>query len=142
LGDAVETRNYSRIAAIIDKVNRFKPSISRILSGPGAVAMFDYTKFHDVFPTETQLPYDRKLQHDIEAHRKNVDGVLFIDRVLRALGITKGKSLTMRGSSSSVRGALLADPCFLDSQSIPPQDRECASTIAPADLRIRNVDAP
>lgn len=55
-----------------------------------AEAMFNYTDFHDVFPTGVHHPYDRKLQHDIEAHRKNVDGLLFIDRVLRALGISKG----------------------------------------------------
>ncbi|KAF5136949.1 Protein ELYS [Metarhizium anisopliae] len=53
--------------------------------------MFNYTSFHDVFPTEVQLPYDRRLQHDIEAHRKNADDVLFIDRVMRALGISKAK---------------------------------------------------
>ncbi|QPG94103.1 hypothetical protein C2857_004657 [Epichloe festucae Fl1] len=53
--------------------------------------MFDYTNFHDVFPTGLQLPYDRKLQQEIEAHRKHADGVLFIDRVLKALGIHKSK---------------------------------------------------
>ncbi|OAQ66373.1 nuclear pore complex assembly domain-containing protein [Pochonia chlamydosporia 170] len=54
--------------------------------------MFNYTDFHDVFPTGVHHPYDRKLQHDIEAHRKNVEGLLFIDRVLRALGISKAKA--------------------------------------------------
>ncbi len=51
----------------------------------------DYRQFQQVFPAESHLPYDRKAQQDIEAHRKKLDGVLFIDRVLRALGISKGK---------------------------------------------------
>ncbi|KAK2590569.1 hypothetical protein QQS21_011751 [Conoideocrella luteorostrata] len=53
--------------------------------------MFDYTNLHDVFPKDVQIPYDRKLQQEIEAHRKHADGILFIDRVLKALGIQKGK---------------------------------------------------
>lgn len=52
--------------------------------------MIDYTQFHNVFPATLQAPYDRKLQHDIDAHRKELDGVLFIDRVLKALGISRG----------------------------------------------------
>ena len=51
--------------------------------------MFAYTNYNDVFPSGG-LPYDKKLQHEIEANRKNADGTLFIDRVLKALGITKG----------------------------------------------------
>ncbi|KAF7562522.1 hypothetical protein G7046_g1596 [Stylonectria norvegica] len=53
--------------------------------------MFDYTKLHDVFPSAAPNPYDRKLQQDIETSRKSLDGVLFIDRVLRAVGISKAK---------------------------------------------------
>lgn len=52
--------------------------------------MIDYTQFQHVFPSDLQSPYDRQLQNDIEAHRKTLDGVLFVDRVLKALGITKG----------------------------------------------------
>lgn len=52
--------------------------------------MIDYTQLQQVFPSDLQTPYDRQLQHDIEAHRKTLDGVLFVDRVLKALGITKG----------------------------------------------------
>ncbi|KND86808.1 Uncharacterized protein ely5 [Tolypocladium ophioglossoides CBS 100239] len=51
--------------------------------------MLDYTKFHDVFPADLQIPYDRRLQHEIEDHRKNLDGTLFIDRVSKALGVSK-----------------------------------------------------
>ncbi|KAM3540857.1 hypothetical protein ARSEF1564_006213 [Beauveria bassiana] len=53
--------------------------------------MLDYTKFQQVFPANLQSPYDRKLLQDIDAHRKTLSGVLFIDRVLRALGIAKAK---------------------------------------------------
>lgn len=52
--------------------------------------MFDYTDLHHVFPSGLPNPYDRKAQQEIETHRKSLDGVLFIDRVLRALGINKG----------------------------------------------------
>lgn len=54
--------------------------------------MFDHTSFSDVFVTEEgQLPYDRNLCQEIEAHRKHADGTLFIDRVLQALGIIRGE---------------------------------------------------
>ena len=51
--------------------------------------MFDCTRFQDVFPAGAQLPYDRHLQQEIEASRRKLDGALFIDRVLKALGIAK-----------------------------------------------------
>ena len=51
----------------------------------------DYTQFEQVFSADGHLPYDRKTLQDIEANRKKLDGVLFIDRVLRALGIAKGE---------------------------------------------------
>ncbi|KAK5995447.1 Protein ELYS [Cladobotryum mycophilum] len=53
--------------------------------------MLDHTQFQKVFPAGVQMPYDRKLQHEIEARRKDMGGQLFIDRVMKALGITKGK---------------------------------------------------
>lgn len=85
--------------------------------------MFNYTSFHDVFPTEVQLPYDRRLQHDIEAHRKNADDVLFIDRVMRALGISKGEPYLI---GSGAYGALfkndLADNIAHYSQGVSPKD--------------------
>lgn len=55
-----------------------------------SVTMFNYANLHDVFPSGLPNPYDRKLQHEIESSRKSFDGILFIDRVLRAVGITKG----------------------------------------------------
>ncbi|KAF4126223.1 hypothetical protein GMORB2_1469 [Geosmithia morbida] len=53
--------------------------------------MFDYHDFQQVFPAGSQLPYDGELQADIEDNRKTFGGVLFIDRVIKALGFAKGK---------------------------------------------------
>ncbi|KAF5977742.1 nuclear pore complex assembly [Fusarium coicis] len=53
--------------------------------------MFDYINLHDVFAEGLANPYDRETQRDIEHSRKEFDGALFIDRVLRAVGITKAK---------------------------------------------------
>ncbi|KAJ2982372.1 hypothetical protein NQ176_g1431 [Zarea fungicola] len=47
--------------------------------------MLDYTQLQQVFPATLNSPYDRKLQQDIDGNRKSLSGVLFIDRVLRAL---------------------------------------------------------
>jgi len=54
--------------------------------------MFDYTDFQQVFPAGSALPYDRELLSEIEGSRKAFDGQLFIDRVIKALGFSKGKS--------------------------------------------------
>ncbi|KAF6816052.1 hypothetical protein CPLU01_13966 [Colletotrichum plurivorum] len=53
--------------------------------------MFDYTYYTHVFGSQT-FPYDRKSIQEIDQSRKNLDGVLFIDRVLKALGLTKSKT--------------------------------------------------
>lgn len=53
--------------------------------------MFDYTNLHHVFTEGVANPYDRETQREIETSRKSFDGALFIDRVLRAVGITKGR---------------------------------------------------
>ncbi|SCV57079.1 uncharacterized protein FFB14_14953 [Fusarium fujikuroi] len=53
--------------------------------------MLDYTNLHEVFAEGLANPYDRETQRDIEHSRKEFDGALFIDRVLRAVGITKAK---------------------------------------------------
>lgn len=53
------------------------------------MAMFDYTDFDQVFGSQA-FPYDRKSIQEIDTFRKSLDGALFIDRVLKALGLTKG----------------------------------------------------
>lgn len=55
--------------------------------------MFDFSDFRNVFPAGLQLPYDRSRQQEIESCRKTLDGALFIDRVLKALGISKGMEI-------------------------------------------------
>ena len=52
--------------------------------------MFDYKKYDHVIPPGIPFPYDRKVLQEIDTFRKGLDGNLFIDRVMRALGITKG----------------------------------------------------
>lgn len=56
----------------------------------------DFTEFTAGFPTDGPLPYDQKGVRSIETFRKGFDGVLFIDRVLRALGIGEGTSGRLR----------------------------------------------
>lgn len=52
--------------------------------------MFDYTRFDHVFSPSAPFPYDRNKIQDIETYRKSFNDTLFIDRVLKALGLTKG----------------------------------------------------
>ncbi|OHF02111.1 fungal specific transcription factor, partial [Colletotrichum orchidophilum] len=55
------------------------------------LTMFDYTNYDHVFGAQ-QFPYDRKSVQEIDTYRKSLDGALFIDRVLKALGLTKAKT--------------------------------------------------
>jgi hypothetical protein len=52
--------------------------------------MIDYTQFHAVFPGQGATPYSNKDVQEIETLRKSFNGVLFIDRVLKALNIGEG----------------------------------------------------
>ena len=53
--------------------------------------MIDHTQFHEVFKPDLGSPYDQDFVREVEVQRKSFNGVLFIDRVLKALGITKCK---------------------------------------------------
>jgi len=53
--------------------------------------MLDYAHLHAIFPSDGYLPYDQRGNHEIDTLRKTLDGVLFIDRVLKTLGIGEGK---------------------------------------------------
>ncbi|KAH7322648.1 nuclear pore complex assembly-domain-containing protein [Stachybotrys elegans] len=53
--------------------------------------MANYRDFSQVFPPNLEFAYGRDIVHSIETHRKTLDGVLFIDRVLKALGLSKAK---------------------------------------------------
>lgn len=63
------------------------------------MAFVDYTQFHQVFPPDLGSPYAPDLIREIETYRKSFDGVLFIDRVLKALGVTKAKSYPPKGDN-------------------------------------------
>lgn len=98
--------------------------------------MLDYTQFQQVFPAALHNPYDRKLQQDIDAHRKTLSGLLFIDRVLRALGIAKGWS-----NLAWPELVQKTNMPFL-SQGLPSQDGQRAQAASPERLRCHCVDTP
>jgi len=62
--------------------------------------MFDYREFQQVFPAGAQLPYDPELQAEIENSRNIFGGVLFIDRVMNTLGLSKGKLYPPKSDSA------------------------------------------
>lgn len=99
--------------------------------------MINYNEFHQVFPAELQSPYDRQLQNDIDSHRKELDGILFVDRVLKALGITKGNLVCPKRPLGLSHVLTL-----LSSQNISPQDRRSTKAIPPARLRSQHCDSP
>ncbi|TPX08143.1 uncharacterized protein E0L32_010210 [Thyridium curvatum] len=59
----------------------------------------DYAQFHQVFRPDVGSPYDQHLIREVEANRKSMNGLLFIDRVLKAMGITKAKVYPPRGEN-------------------------------------------
>ncbi|KAL2137111.1 hypothetical protein VTI74DRAFT_8743 [Chaetomium olivicolor] len=61
--------------------------------------MLDFSQFSTAFPTDGPKPYDHNGVREIETFRKIFDGVLFIDRVLKALGISESKAYPPRGDS-------------------------------------------
>ena len=52
--------------------------------------MFDYEDFEDVFGTGEDIGYDGKAIKKIRENRGALEGELFIDRLLKALGLSKG----------------------------------------------------
>jgi len=54
------------------------------------LTMIDLSDYTAVFPTDGRNPYQANDVREIENFRKKFDGVLFIDRVLQALGIAQG----------------------------------------------------
>ncbi|RYO83343.1 hypothetical protein DL766_008464 [Monosporascus sp. MC13-8B] len=51
--------------------------------------MLDYTKFHLVFGPLSPFPLDKPWAQSVESHRRNLDGALFLDRVLGALNLSQ-----------------------------------------------------
>jgi len=56
--------------------------------------MFNYLDFDDVFGFDTAYSYQQDSVHAIEANRRELEG-LFIDKVLKILGIKRRKSLLL-----------------------------------------------
>ncbi|KAK3385060.1 nuclear pore complex assembly-domain-containing protein [Podospora didyma] len=61
--------------------------------------MLDYTQFQAAFPTDGLPPYETADLREIETFRKAFNGVLFIDRVLKALGIGEGRVYPPKGAN-------------------------------------------
>lgn len=55
------------------------------------MAMFDYKDFNHIFGNVAPFP-DRAFHQETESFRRSHEGILFIDRVLKALGVTKCSS--------------------------------------------------
>lgn len=95
--------------------------------------MLDFTQFSAVFPTDGSKPYDHNGIREIETFRKSFGGVLFIDRVLKALGLGDSKLRMFYFTPSSPILPLFASPfnsCTLlpltdkllcSKQSVPPE---------------------
>lgn len=97
----------------------------------------DYSQFHEVFKPDVDTPYDQHLVKDIEAKRKRLYGLLFVDRILKALGITKGTTSSL---PSATRCAVKADESC--SQGVSATGGEWPVQSAPANLRREAVTAP
>ena len=97
--------------------------------------MFDYKNFDHVFGNVAPFP-ERIYHQETETYRRSLEGVLFIDRVLKALGITKRKS------PSSLTSMLAQDSECHHSQDLPCQDGECPPHAPPARLRSQHDYAP
>lgn len=52
--------------------------------------MIDYTNFDRVFGQVSPFPYSRTVIQETESYRRSFEGALFIDKILGALGLTKG----------------------------------------------------
>lgn len=52
--------------------------------------MFDYEEFNDVFGVGEDVEYDGKAVKKIRENRATLEGELFVDRLLKALGLSKG----------------------------------------------------
>ncbi|KKY39839.1 hypothetical protein UCDDA912_g00154 [Diaporthe ampelina] len=61
--------------------------------------MQDFNLFHQVFKPEWGSPYTQDFLREVDVYRKSLNGVLFIDRVLRSVGVTKGRSYPPKGDN-------------------------------------------
>ncbi|KAK8087717.1 hypothetical protein PG997_002678 [Apiospora hydei] len=65
--------------------------------------MIDYTNFDRVFGSMDGFPYGRKALQEADNHRRTLGGVLFIDKVLAALGFAKASKMYPPKSEAVLR---------------------------------------
>ena len=59
--------------------------------------MFDHEDFEDIFGPGEKNEYDRRTVKKIRENRTTLDGELFIDKLLKALGLSKGTKIIILG---------------------------------------------
>ena len=62
--------------------------------------MADLDEFEDVFGSNPSITYDEQLRTKIRHNRQLLENELFIDRLLKALGVRKGKLLWKSGGTA------------------------------------------
>lgn len=62
--------------------------------------MIDYSNFDRVFGSLNPYPYNRTFIQEADTYRRSFEGALFVDRVLAALGHSKGKRYWSTGICS------------------------------------------
>lgn len=71
--------------------------------------MEDFNKFEDVFAFNPDVAYKQQTVEDILRHRRTLENILFIDRLLTTLSIEKSeKTIYAEG-----RGPPLTSPCSI-----------------------------
>lgn len=61
--------------------------------------MADFYHFEDVFGSNPNLAYDEDTRGRIRHHRQSLENELFVDRLLKALGIRKSTVITREARS-------------------------------------------
>ncbi|KAI1870306.1 uncharacterized protein JN550_005234 [Neoarthrinium moseri] len=65
--------------------------------------MLDYGNFERVFGSLSPFPYNRTTIQEADSYRRSLDGALFLDRVLAALGLPKARALYPPKSDANLR---------------------------------------
>ena len=63
--------------------------------------MDDFDDFEVVFGSSTNIAYERSVAGDIKQRRRSLENELFIDRLLKALGVQDGLFYTRKGFCSN-----------------------------------------
>lgn len=86
--------------------------------------MIDYTNFERIFGQLSPFPYNRTVIQEAESYRRSFEGALFIDKILAALGLSKGRAHAI--------------PIALRSRVL----MKCSSQSIPAEIRSDSPPAP